>query len=178
MRFSSTKIEAYAGAIEALIVVGIVLWTLVGASCGGVVGYGVGRSGGAVLTATLGVAVGAGLGWFVGWVASLLTRLLVQSALAVAETADESRRIRSAIDSLVRGQKQLIAASNHLVAAAAPPPHGSSHIPAASLRAGLRVHHPVFGDGSVVSSEGELVRVRFADGDRNLGIAHAPLTIA
>ncbi len=44
-----------------------------------------------------------------------------------------------------------------------------------SFAAGDRVSHPKFGEGKVLSSDGKIVRVRFADGEKKLAVGFAPL---
>ena len=47
--------------------------------------------------------------------------------------------------------------------------------PAEHYAAGDRVNHPKFGDGEVLSSDGKIIRVRFADGEKKLAVGFAPL---
>lgn len=44
-----------------------------------------------------------------------------------------------------------------------------------SFTAGDLVNHPKFGDGQVLSTDGKILRVRFADGEKKLAVGFAPL---
>ncbi len=45
-----------------------------------------------------------------------------------------------------------------------------------NFAAGDRVKHPKFGEGEVISCEGKIIRVRFADGEKKLALGLAPIS--
>jgi hypothetical protein len=173
MQFSKDALEGYAGWVEVLVKVDLAVGLLAGGILGGFLG-GVANGGlGAVLA-----VVGAAIGWGLAWIGALLLRIFVQAALAAGSAAAGVHELSAQVDGLEQRLANAATGTTAPATKTAPKrrPDGWSTNPA-GLREGARITHKLFGDGEIVSINGERMNVMFGEELRELGVEHAPLVV-